>query len=244
MTPAKWAKHPDVELDSDVADFYFELMAWVRRRRAAKPMTHYTEAPKHLDWPDIEYDERAMDYLHGQRYSDELPYLDWRRPAKHQVDPNRRLLGTGRYADEEEPAYIIPPQKPQPAPAPAPSFSPDTAATAAPTTAAKPTRRTTPRRPKRTAAAAPQPNKPTTTRQRARRAVVAPGAPDSDSASASGKTAPRPSHGSRAAVGRRGKHLRPQQQQEPAATQRELLRRYPRLASSGPGAALPEKVQA
>jgi hypothetical protein len=32
--PAKWIKHPDVDLDDDVAEFYFELMAWVRSRQA------------------------------------------------------------------------------------------------------------------------------------------------------------------------------------------------------------------
>jgi serine/threonine protein kinase len=75
--PAKWTKHPDVELDNDVADFYFELMAWVRGRRAAKPMAHHTEAPRHLDWPDVQYDEWSMNYVAGERYRDGLPYLEW-----------------------------------------------------------------------------------------------------------------------------------------------------------------------
>jgi hypothetical protein len=206
ISPAKWAKHPDVELDSDVADFYFELMAWVRRRRAAKPMRHYTEAPKHLDWPDIDsYDEMAMEYIHCQRYSAGLPYLDWRRPAKHQVDPNRRLLATGCYADEEETPYIAP-QKPQPAPA---TSSPPAAA-AAPTSAANPARGNPPRRSKRTGTAAAKPNTNNTTaaRQVARRA---PSSSSSDDTSAFGQSAKR-SPG--VAVGRRGKRLPPQQQQD------------------------------
>jgi hypothetical protein len=54
IDPAKWIKHPDVELDEEVAEFYFELMAWVRgRRRARHQMKHYTKAPQPLEWPQL-----------------------------------------------------------------------------------------------------------------------------------------------------------------------------------------------
>ena len=49
--PAKWVKHPDAELDDDVAEFYVEAMAWARRRRAGRQMAHYSEAPEPLQWP-------------------------------------------------------------------------------------------------------------------------------------------------------------------------------------------------
>ena len=102
--PAKWIKHPDVELDAPVADFYFELMAWVRRRRAGKQLTHYTQAPEHVDWPDVPDLEKwatksSFSVAHRRKLG--LPCVAWERPASSRVDPARRLLATGRYADEE-----------------------------------------------------------------------------------------------------------------------------------------------
>ncbi|AEO66351.1 uncharacterized protein THITE_152152 [Thermothielavioides terrestris NRRL 8126] len=97
--PAKWIKHPDVELDAPVADFYFELMAWVRRRRAAPPLTHYTEAPEHIDWPDFPPCRRLT--VADRHRRGLLPYVEWPRPSSAALDPARRLLATGRYADEE-----------------------------------------------------------------------------------------------------------------------------------------------
>jgi hypothetical protein len=97
--PAKWIKHPDVDLDNDVAEFYFELMAWVRRRRASKQLAHHTEAPQHLEWPEWCPNKRP-----GPNVG--LPYLEWRRPCPSKVDPDRRLLATGRYADEEAAGQI------------------------------------------------------------------------------------------------------------------------------------------
>jgi hypothetical protein len=102
--PAKWIKHPDVELDDDVAEFYFELMAWVRRRHASAQLTHYTEAPEHIEWPDLQEvikGEETMHFNVGFRRKLGLPYLDWKRPSSSHLDPTRRLLATGRYADEE-----------------------------------------------------------------------------------------------------------------------------------------------
>jgi hypothetical protein len=103
--PAKWIKHPDVELDHDTAEFYIELMTWVRGRRAGKAMAHYTEAPEPLDWPSLPERARAMEGGIGYRIREGLPpHLDWKRPATAKIDPTRRLLATGRYADEEEAA--------------------------------------------------------------------------------------------------------------------------------------------
>ncbi|KAK4038569.1 hypothetical protein C8A01DRAFT_47835 [Parachaetomium inaequale] len=103
MDPAKWVKHPDVELDDEVAEFYFELMAWVRRRRAGKQLKHYTEAPEHVDWPDVLEIRKGREFPFtlGGRRTLGLPYLHWKRPSSSNIDPTRRLLATGRYADEE-----------------------------------------------------------------------------------------------------------------------------------------------
>ena len=103
--PAKWIKHPDVQLDGDVDEFYAELMAWVSRRRAGEAIAHYSEAPEPLEWPSLsEKVWRRMRNTIGGRHMDKLPYLEWKRPASSKLDPTRRLLATGRYADEEEAA--------------------------------------------------------------------------------------------------------------------------------------------
>jgi hypothetical protein len=105
MDPAKWTKHPNVELDDEVAEFHFELMAWVRgRRRAAHQMKHYTEAPQPLEWPPLPERAEDLKFIVGERRKAGLPFLEWRRPAAADVDPTRRLLATGKYADEEEEA--------------------------------------------------------------------------------------------------------------------------------------------
>lgn len=102
MDPAKWIKHPDVQLDQEVAEFYFELMAWVRgRRRARHQMKHYTEAPQPLEWPQLPARTETLMFSVGQRRHAGLAHLEWRRPPASEVDPDRHLLATGRYADEE-----------------------------------------------------------------------------------------------------------------------------------------------
>ena len=103
MDPAKWTKHPDVELDDEVAEFHFELMAWVRgRRRAGHQMKHYSEAPQPLEWPNISARAETLTFSVRDRRDAGLPFVDWRRPPASDVDPTRRLLATGQYADEEE----------------------------------------------------------------------------------------------------------------------------------------------
>ncbi|KAK3311370.1 uncharacterized protein B0T15DRAFT_72646 [Chaetomium strumarium] len=95
FNPAKWCKHPDVELDDDVAEFYFELMTWVRGRRAGKQITRYTQAPEYFDWPPPPPEP------HPDDWDNEEYRLEWLRPRSSKLDPTRRLLATGRYADDE-----------------------------------------------------------------------------------------------------------------------------------------------
>ena len=81
-------------------------MAWVRARRAGKALTHYSEAPEPLEWPNLP--EKAMQMGgYVARWPREGPsYVHWERPALAAVDPKRRLLATGRYADEEAAAAV------------------------------------------------------------------------------------------------------------------------------------------
>lgn len=116
--PAKWVKHPDAELDDDVAEFYIEAMAWARRRRAGQQMAHYSEAPEPLQWPAA-----PASALGGERGS--CPLLNWYRPPAALVDPSRQLLCTGRYADEEEAMAAV-------AAAPPPTTSPTVSEVVAP----------------------------------------------------------------------------------------------------------------
>ena len=99
--PARRIKHPNVKLDHSVADFYFELMTWVRKRRASKPLAHFTEAPNHLDWPDAPAGTENLGFALGTRIDDGKPYLEWKRPVSHKVDLSHWLLATGKYADED-----------------------------------------------------------------------------------------------------------------------------------------------
>jgi hypothetical protein len=139
--PARWVKHPSVELDAGVEDFYFELMAWVRQRRRDRgAMKHYTEAPGPLDWPRAPFDRGRMEYVIGGRHVQGVPYLDWRRPPSSKVDPARCLLATGRYADEE------PDQEGSASSGHGGCTEPDAAARV---TAGKPSRRKGPRAPPR-----------------------------------------------------------------------------------------------
>lgn len=86
-----------------MAGFYLDLMDWVRRRRAAMPLMHYTEAPEQLDWPDVleVIKRQQMQYTLAARISEGIPFLNWKRPSKSSLDPKRQLLATGRYADED-----------------------------------------------------------------------------------------------------------------------------------------------
>ncbi|KAK3353852.1 hypothetical protein B0T25DRAFT_221896 [Lasiosphaeria hispida] len=116
----RWVKHPDVVLDHDAVIFYDELVAWLKKRRQTPPAAPQPPPPPHQittrRWPpshlkDEVFDERTglmMDLCapgsgsRKRRQKFGRPALTWHRPPQSKVDPVRRLLATGRYADEEE----------------------------------------------------------------------------------------------------------------------------------------------
>lgn len=116
----RWIKHPQVQLDDDVSAFYDELMAWVRTRRGHSPLAHHTQATRHIEVPippkpprdEVEGGRGAN--LAGvvtpcqSRLAAGRPVLNWQRPPKAKVDKCRRLLATGRYADEKTETVPIP----------------------------------------------------------------------------------------------------------------------------------------
>ncbi|KAK3349208.1 hypothetical protein B0T25DRAFT_457472 [Lasiosphaeria hispida] len=105
----RWKKHADVELDCDLDVLFSELMAWVRKRRngpqptAAVPSNPVIiptcpKGPKDVAGDDAINLAGTLAWvrtLHGR------PNLCWRRPKRKDIDKSRRLLATGRYADEE-----------------------------------------------------------------------------------------------------------------------------------------------
>jgi hypothetical protein len=114
----RWVKNHQVDLDSDVSAFYDELMAWVRKRREGPHLTHYTQAPRHIDFPvrprppkdKSKWGSNLKDVstFCQLRLEAGRPVLSWQRPAKARVDKDRRLLATGRYVDEEVTTVPIP----------------------------------------------------------------------------------------------------------------------------------------
>ena len=118
----KWMLHADVTLDHDVSAFYDGVMTWEAKRHASPELTHYTQAPKAIKLlapPSLPEDTVVFD---GQTHSTRLisiqtlcktrlragrPVLSWHRPLKANVDKSRRLLATGRYADEEPETEFI-----------------------------------------------------------------------------------------------------------------------------------------
>ena len=76
-------------------------MAWARTRRAGKELAHYSEAPEPLHWPDVPKKAWNMKGMVAHWRQTRRAYVHWERPAAVTLDPKRRLLATGRYADEE-----------------------------------------------------------------------------------------------------------------------------------------------
>ncbi|GAB1318074.1 hypothetical protein MFIFM68171_08284 [Madurella fahalii] len=118
--PKRWVQHPDVELDNDISTFFNEMMAWVRKRRDGRHSGNHAREPRHIEYPDAPL-ELPVDkvkvislidsYMRRQaRVEYGRPVLNWQRPPKSKVDKTRRLLATGRYADEEvEKDFILVP---------------------------------------------------------------------------------------------------------------------------------------
>ena len=112
--PIQWVQHPKVQLDHEAADFCKELREWVTKRRSGTQLTHFTQAPQYLNWPQefpprpqesvlVPYTERpeySLPFSRQEMLGLGRPYLGWERPPTSQLEPNRRLLATGRYADE------------------------------------------------------------------------------------------------------------------------------------------------
>ncbi|KAJ4288339.1 hypothetical protein N0V88_007377 [Collariella sp. IMI 366227] len=108
--PEKWVKHPDVKLDPglDAADYYNEVMWWVRAR-VAQPIESYTEMSQHIAWPVCLGDapEHLQSYNRGFADKHNLPLIECAPthgvlPRMALLDRPRLLLATEQYAAEQE----------------------------------------------------------------------------------------------------------------------------------------------
>ena len=104
--PDRWAAkaHADVALDGGltVRDYYDELAARARSRRAAAPLVRHTQAPRHFNCPLVyEPPVEPVNATREEAAALGIPYVEWRRPRAVDLNHSRPLLTTGRYADKE-----------------------------------------------------------------------------------------------------------------------------------------------
>jgi hypothetical protein len=112
----EWSKHEDVRLDAPIAEYRAVLNEWLARRATVdKEITHYTQVPDYIDWPDApplrEIDffgmiERMPSILRQALVSWGEKFLRWQRPGSHQLPlpAGKRLLATGEVVDDDEEA--------------------------------------------------------------------------------------------------------------------------------------------
>ncbi|KAK3309478.1 uncharacterized protein B0T15DRAFT_481170 [Chaetomium strumarium] len=111
----EWSKHEDVRLDASIAEYRAVLHEWLVRRLTSddKEITHYTQAPDHIDWPDapplpeMDFDgmsERAPLILRQMLVRKGENFLRWQRPSSHQLPlpAGKRLLATGEVVDDDD----------------------------------------------------------------------------------------------------------------------------------------------
>ncbi|KAJ0119689.1 protein kinase-like domain protein [Diaporthe amygdali] len=115
-----WAQHPDVKLDHPVADYRSALGDWLRAREAGPKITIYTEAPEHLEWPDMgkppqDYVVDLGDYPAGHPmltpgWADQrsrawkagVDVVCWERPSQNSIKQGSYVLATGEVVEKPE----------------------------------------------------------------------------------------------------------------------------------------------
>lgn len=116
----EWVQHPDVKLDHSVSEYRSVLNDWVDKRRNGRQISHYTEAPEYIDWPDfpapppkdtVFSDSKGNStivtavVLNDMRRDERekgIAVLNWERPAQIKLRLGDRLLANGQSVPNTE----------------------------------------------------------------------------------------------------------------------------------------------
>lgn len=115
----EWIKHPDVGLDRDINQYRQTLREWLQRRNQPENLiTHYTQAPNPLEWPqpwqpEIPYLDEDGNPLGEDAYPTSsvsrtalralgLKFVEWERPAHNKIPDGFRVLGDGTLVAQED----------------------------------------------------------------------------------------------------------------------------------------------
>lgn len=108
----EWIKHPDVSLDKDIDHYRQTLRDWLKRRSQPENLiTHYTQAPNPLEWPqhwqpEIPYLDQDGNPLGEDAHPTSsvsrtalralgLKFVEWERPAHDKIPDGFCVLGDG-----------------------------------------------------------------------------------------------------------------------------------------------------
>ncbi|KAK2589599.1 hypothetical protein QQS21_012722 [Conoideocrella luteorostrata] len=112
----EWIQHPDVKLDSPVSEYRSVLNDWVDKRQNGRQISHYTEAPEYIDWPEfpepppkdtVFLDSKgnstvftgfALEDMRRDERREGNAILNWERPAQIKLGKQSRVLANGQYA--------------------------------------------------------------------------------------------------------------------------------------------------
>ncbi|KAL1880126.1 hypothetical protein Daus18300_001489 [Diaporthe australafricana] len=107
----KWVKHPGVSLDKDVAHYRQALQRWLQRRAQPENLiSHYTQAPSYIEWPQSWRPEIPLLDPEGNPVGEAGPsscvpraalralglkFVEWERPAHNKIPRGFQVLGNG-----------------------------------------------------------------------------------------------------------------------------------------------------
>ncbi|KAJ0116803.1 hypothetical protein J7T55_009954 [Diaporthe amygdali] len=107
----KWTKHPEVRLDRDIEHYRRTLRGWLHRRNQPENLiTHYTQAPRPLEWPQswrpevpwLDEDGKPIGEARPSSFVPRaglraagLKFVEWERPAHNKIPDGFRVLANG-----------------------------------------------------------------------------------------------------------------------------------------------------
>ncbi|ROV91203.1 hypothetical protein VMCG_09352 [Cytospora schulzeri] len=114
----EWVKHPDVVLDKEVSHYRQTLRSWLKRRSQPENLiTHYTQAPSPMEWPQSWRPELPWLDQDGNPLGESSPcssvrraalkalglkFVEWERPAHNKIPNGFRVLGNGTLVAQKD----------------------------------------------------------------------------------------------------------------------------------------------